>query len=129
MVLSLDIRILGVPGFIMYNFKDMDINRLTRLMNQFVSEKGWYQPNSPRPQTAKNLAVSLNIEAAEILELFQWREQLPEPHKLAGECADVALYLLQLAKISGIDLEQAILEKLEINKHRSWDQPEQNNQG
>jgi NTP pyrophosphatase (non-canonical NTP hydrolase) len=113
----------------MYNFKDMDINQLTQLMNQFVSEKGWYQPDSPRPQTAKNLAVSLNIEAAEILELFQWREQPSAPQKLAGECADVALYLLQLASISGIDLEQAILEKLEINKHRSWDQPEQNNQG
>jgi NTP pyrophosphatase (non-canonical NTP hydrolase) len=102
----------------------MDIKELTQAMHQFVSEKGWYLPDSPRPQTAKNLAVSLNIEAAELLELFQWREKSPDPDKLASECADVALYLLQLASISGIDLEQAILKKLEINKHRSWDQTE-----
>jgi NTP pyrophosphatase (non-canonical NTP hydrolase) len=40
---------------------------------------------------------------------------------LAGELADVALYLLQLASIAEIDLEQAILKKLEINAKREWD--------
>ena len=99
----------------------MDINELTQAMNQFVSEKGWYQPDSPRPQTPKNLALSLNIEAAEVLELFQWREKPPDPSSLAGELADVTLYLLQLASVSGIDLEEAVLKKLEINRSRTWD--------
>jgi NTP pyrophosphatase (non-canonical NTP hydrolase) len=104
----------------MYNFEDMDISELTQAMHEFVREQGWYQPDSPRPQTAKNLAASLSIEAAEVLELFQWTEKPPAPPALAGELADVALYLLQLASISEIDLEKAILEKLKINQSRSW---------
>ncbi|HET9590435.1 MAG TPA: MazG-like family protein, partial [Anaerolineales bacterium] len=61
-------------------------------------------------------------EASEILEHFQWREETKDQEELASELADVALYLLQLASISDIDLEQAILDKLEINKTREWDQ-------
>lgn len=99
----------------------MEIKDLTRAMNQFVSEKGWYKPDSSRPQTPKNLALSLNIEAAEVLELFQWGEEPPSPQSLAGELADLTLYLLQLASVSGIDLEQAVLTKLQINRSRTWD--------
>lgn len=106
----------------MYNFETMDIKELTQAMNQFVTDKGWYDLNSPRPQTQKNLAISLSIEAAEVLELFQWIEETPEPQLLAGELADVMLYLLQLASISDIDLENAALEKLEKNTTRHWDQ-------
>lgn len=91
-------------------------------MHAFVSEKGWYNPDSPRPQTARNLAISLNLEASEVLEHFQWNETASNKENLAGELADVALYLLQLASISGIDLEEAILEKLAQNKNRRWDQ-------
>ncbi len=40
---------------------------------------------------------------------------------LAGELADVALYLLQLAKVTDIDLEQAVLDKLRVNYSRSWE--------
>lgn len=99
----------------------MDINELTQKMHQFVEEKGWYDPDSPKPQTPKNLAVSLSIETAEILELFQWIEKPPDPHMLAGELADVMLYLLQLASISDIDLEEAVCNKLKINYKRTWD--------
>lgn len=106
----------------MYNFVVMEIKDLTDEMHQFVSEKGWYDPGTPRPQTPKNLALSLSIEAAEVLELFQWIEEAPDPDLLANELADVLLYLLQLASISGIDLEQAVVEKLKINKGRTWDQ-------
>jgi NTP pyrophosphatase (non-canonical NTP hydrolase) len=105
----------------MYNFEDMDIHELTQAMHAFVRDQGWYQPESPRPQTSKNLAASLSIEAAEVLELFQWTEKPPDPHALAGELADVALYLLQLASVSEIDLEKAVLEKLKFNRNRSWD--------
>ena len=61
------------------------------------------------------------LEAAEILEHFQWREEAKDKKELASELADVALYLLQLASVSGIDLEQAILDKLKINASREWD--------
>src|SRR5258708_37921573 len=98
----------------------MNLRELTEAMHAFVAAKGWYAEGSPRPQTPRNLAASLSIEAAEVLEHFQWGERAPNP-ELAGELADVALYLLQLASLSGIDLEQAILDKLRLNYARTWD--------
>ena len=91
-------------------------------MHTFVRSKGWYENDSPKPQTPRNLAASLAIEAAEVLEHFQWRESA-DATELAGELADVALYLLQLASVTGVDLEQAILNKLEINQSREWPAP------
>ena len=98
----------------------MDLNDLTHAMHQFVDAKGWYAVASPRPQTPRNLAISLSLEAAEVLEHFQWNEQIIDRNALAGELADVALYLLQLASVSSIDLEQAILTKLDQNYRREW---------
>ena len=92
-------------------------------MHQFVQAKGWYEADSPRPQTLRNLAVSLSLEASEVLEHFQWGETLEEKNALADELADVALYLLQIASIAEINLEQAILNKLEHNYRRTWDLP------
>ncbi len=100
----------------------MDIKQLTEEMNNLVRSKGWYDPDSKRPQTPRNLAISLAVEAAEILEHYQFRENAKDKGELAGELADVALYLLQLASVTGIDLEQAILDKIAINKTREWDQ-------
>jgi NTP pyrophosphatase (non-canonical NTP hydrolase) len=100
----------------------MDIRQLTDKMHDLVRSKGWYDRDSKRPQTPRNLAISLSVEAAEILEHFQFHEHAKDKEELAGELADVALYLLQLASITEIDLEQAILEKIEINKKREWDQ-------
>ena len=100
----------------------MDIRELTDRMNDLVRSKGWYDKNSKRPQTPRNLAISLALEAAEILEHFQFREQPKDKEELAGELADVALFLLQLASVTKIDLEKAILDKIEINRTREWDQ-------
>jgi NTP pyrophosphatase (non-canonical NTP hydrolase) len=99
----------------------MDIRELTQEMHNFVEAQGWYQPDSPRRQSPRNLAISLALEASEVLEHFQWSEEIKDQQALANELADVALYLLQLASLSGIDLEQAILHKLEINYGRTWD--------
>ncbi|MCX6068616.1 MAG: nucleotide pyrophosphohydrolase, partial [Chloroflexi bacterium] len=99
----------------------MDIHQLTEEMHRFVRSKGWYEKGSPRPQTPRNLAISLSLEAAEILEHFQWRDQAKNQDELASELADVALYLLQLASVSEIDLEKAILDKLQVNATREWD--------
>jgi NTP pyrophosphatase (non-canonical NTP hydrolase) len=106
----------------MYNSPLMELKDLTQAMERLVAAKGWDQPGSPRPQTPKNLAASLCIEAAEVLELFQWSEQAPDSGALAGELADVTLYLLQLAHVAGIDLEAAVMDKLKINSQRTWDQ-------
>ena len=99
----------------------MEIKDLTQHMHAFVRAKGWYEPESPRPQTLRNLAISLNLEAAEVLEHFQWNGDLDDPAGLSDELADVALYLLQIASIAGIDLETAVLKKLDKNYQRSWD--------
>ena len=98
----------------------MDLAELTNAMHRFVETQGWYAPNSPKPQSPRNLAISLVIEAAEVLELFQWSEEEPKTEALASELADVALYLLQLACLSEIDLERAILDKLDVNYDRDW---------
>ena len=97
----------------------MDLHELTTEMHRFVAAKGWYAPDSPRPQTPRNLAASLAVEAAEVLEHYQWDDAVDQA-ELAGELADVALYLLQLASITGVDLEQAILSKLRTNYEREW---------
>ncbi len=97
----------------------MTIQELTDEMNRFVEAMGWYGEDSPWPQTSRNIAISLSLEAAEVLEHFQWGEQA-DKDTLAGELADVALYLLQLAYLTDIDLERAILDKLAINYDREW---------
>ena len=99
----------------------MDIQQLTQEMHKFVRSMGWYEQSSKRPQTPRNLAISLSLEAAEVLEHFQWKDQQLDENELADELADVTLYLLQLASLSGIDLEKAVLHKLEKNYRRTWD--------
>jgi NTP pyrophosphatase (non-canonical NTP hydrolase) len=64
----------------------------------------------------------LTLEAAEVLEHFQWDDRLDDPDELASELADVALYLLQISSLAEINLEQAILGKLRANYARSWDE-------
>ncbi|HEY4693011.1 MAG TPA: nucleotide pyrophosphohydrolase [Bellilinea sp.] len=102
----------------------MELHELTSAMHKFVEAKGWYDPASPRPQTMRNIAISLGLEAGEVLEHFQWGEDPVNREELAGELADVALYLLQLASVAHIDLEKAILDKLEHNYQRTWDADE-----
>ncbi len=99
----------------------MNLRELTEEMNRFVTAKGWYDEGSPREQKPRNLAISLVLEASEVLEHFQWSEKVSDRAELENELADVALYLLQLASVSGIDLEEAILAKLKKNYGRTWD--------
>jgi NTP pyrophosphatase (non-canonical NTP hydrolase) len=99
----------------------MDIQQLSEEMTRFVAGKGWFAANSPRPQTPRNIAASLAIEAAEVLEHFQWGDGQVDRAELGGELADVLLYLLELASITGVNLEQAALDKLKANYDRSWE--------
>jgi NTP pyrophosphatase (non-canonical NTP hydrolase) len=86
----------------------MHLSELSQAMDDFVRAKGWYEDETPRKQTPRNIAISLSLEAAEILEHFQWDENSKSREELSGELADVALYLLQLARLNQIDLEKAI---------------------
>jgi len=99
----------------------MELAELSQAMDEFVRSKGWYETDSLRKQTPRNIAISLSLEAAEILEHYQWNEKAQDREELSGELADVALYLLQLAKLNDIDLEEAIMKKLSSNYKRTWD--------
>jgi len=99
----------------------MTIAELTDVINKFVTDKGWYAPDSVFPQTPRNIATSIAVEAAEILEHFQFSDEPKRKVELAGELADVANYLFQLAYLLEIDLEQAILDKLKVNYGREWE--------
>ena len=86
-------------------------------IRKFRDERDWMQFHSP-----KNLAVSISIEAAELLEHFQWEngnEAQPrsadKKEAIADEIADVAIYLFELADNIGIDLKTAIYAKLDKN--------------
>ena len=89
-------------------------------IRKFRDDRDWKQFHDP-----KSLAASISIEAAELLELFQWlsaeesaRFAAQNRERVADEMADVAIYLLELADITGIDLARAIEAKLEKNEKR-----------
>lgn len=97
----------------------MALQALTKALLHFRDERNWSQFHSLR-----KLIVSLNLEAGELLELTQWKddeeiESLPgnpqDKESLADECADVLLYLLLIADRAGIDLEAAAQAKLVKN--------------
>jgi NTP pyrophosphatase (non-canonical NTP hydrolase) len=100
---------------------NMDLKTLTEAMHNFVESKGWYRADSTHPQTSKNLAISLVLEASEVLEHFQWSDLPADSQELASELADVMLYLLQLASVNEIDLGQAVMDKLKVNDGRNWE--------
>jgi NTP pyrophosphatase (non-canonical NTP hydrolase) len=88
-----------------------------RAMDEFVRSRGWYEPDSEKPQAARNLATSISLEANEVLECFQWADDA-DAGEVAAELADVVLYAAQLANVLGIDLGGALVEKLELNRRR-----------
>jgi NTP pyrophosphatase (non-canonical NTP hydrolase) len=99
------------------------LDRIAAQMDAFVARKGWYQSPSAKPQLPRNLAISLVLEASEVLECFQWSDHAD--HEAVGaELADVLLYAVQLAQALGIDLENAVSSKLAVNERRIWPDPE-----
>ena len=97
-----------------------DIPALQAALRTFAREREWEQFHSP-----KNLAAALSVEAAELLEHFQWlteeqsRNMPPGKRaQAAEEVADVLLYLLQLADKLGIDPLDAAWKKLETNSEK-----------
>lgn len=90
---------------------------VVKRIRQFRDERDWMKFHDP-----KNLATSISIEAAELLEHFQWktgeeaaRYAAENREAVADEVADVAIYLFELADNIGIDLAAAIHRKLDKN--------------
>ena len=75
------------------------ITELTQIMTDLVDAKGWSGNDSKRKQTPRNLACSLSIEASEVLEHFQWGEEIKDKEGLSSELADVLA--LSFAACSG----------------------------
>jgi dCTP diphosphatase len=93
--------------------------RIMREIEDFVIEKGWDRVGSVKPQTPRNLAASIAIEAAELLECFQWSD-MANHKNVESELADVLIYSLRFAQVAGIDPIAAMRKKLESNRQRSW---------
>jgi NTP pyrophosphatase (non-canonical NTP hydrolase) len=96
------------------------LSDLRERLRQFAAERDWEQFHVP-----KNLAMSVAIEAAEIMEHFQWltpdeSAALPAPQRaaVAREIADVLLYLVRLADVLDIDPVEAALDKMAINARK-----------
>lgn len=94
-----------------------ELRDLQTALRRFAEEREWQQFHTPR-----NLAASISIEAAELLEHFQWLTdeqslQIPQERleQISHEVADVLIYLLQLSDKLGIDPIEAAKRKLAIN--------------
>jgi dCTP diphosphatase len=93
----------------------MDIEDISKRLTKFAEDRDWNQYHSP-----KNLAISLAIEASELLEIFQWRtdnQQYDEPtrDKASEEIADILIYAIMFSRKMDIDMEKAVLRKIEMN--------------
>ncbi|MEM8843809.1 MAG: nucleotide pyrophosphohydrolase [Pseudomonadota bacterium] len=97
-----------------------EVQELMLELKQFAVERDWEQFHSP-----KNLSMALSVEAAELLEHFQWSTedssyQLDEKKKqlVSHEMADIFIFLLRICERLDVDLIAATKEKIAINHHR-----------
>jgi NTP pyrophosphatase (non-canonical NTP hydrolase) len=97
-----------------------DLQSLTHALREFARARDWAQFHSP-----KNLASALSVEAAELLEHFQWLTEAQscdlsadKKAEVGAEAADVLLYLLQLTDKLGIDLVAAARAKMIVNAQK-----------
>jgi NTP pyrophosphatase (non-canonical NTP hydrolase) len=102
------------------NDNSTTIDYLKKLVVKFRDDRDWKKYHNP-----KDLAISISIESNELLELFQWKtleeiqKLLENPDymkKIKNELADVIIYSLSLADILGIDVSQAVTEKIKLNE-------------
>lgn len=98
----------------------MSLEELRDALRKFAADRDWDQFHSP-----KNLATALSVEAAELLEHFQWMSEAQsmtlesdKQAKVRQEMADVFLYLIRLADKLDIDLMAAATEKIKLNAAR-----------
>ena len=92
----------------------MRYSELAGKLREFAAERDWEQFHSP-----KNLAMALNVEAAEVLEHFQWLTQ-EQSSSLSPEdlAADIQIYLVRLSDQLGVDIGSAVEKKLAVNAQK-----------
>ncbi|MGD8201358.1 nucleotide pyrophosphohydrolase [Ornithinimicrobium sp. W1679] len=99
----------------------MDIEEWQGRLRTFAQDREWEQFHTP-----KNLAMALSVEVSELVEIFQWLTPEESQLVMSGECgddvadeiADVTIYLLRLADILGVDLEDVVSRKVAKNARR-----------
>ena len=98
------------------------IQELKSLIEAFVDARDWQQFHSP-----KNLSMSLSIEAAELMELFQWLDLVEAREAMktgavrenaVDEIADVLIYALAFCNSNDIDIAEAVIRKMEKNNQK-----------
>ena len=85
------------------------MKKIIKIINSFVQARNWEQYH-----TSSELARALNIEASELSELYLWGKT-PSSERLREELADVLIYALMLADKNDININTAILDKIEKN--------------
>lgn len=105
-----------------YNDMDTTLAELKARSAAFTRARDWDQFHTPR-----SLAISIAIEAAELLEHYQWHENRPRGNnfdekqfraEVASELADVLIYCLHFSNVTNIDIAAAVWEKLALNEQR-----------
>ena len=90
------------------------VEKLNNEINRFRDERNWRQFHNE-----KDLAISINLEASELLEIFQWKNSEEAVsnsfNNLKDELADVLIYSFMLADNLGLNIEEIILNKLQKN--------------
>lgn len=87
--------------------------KIIKLINDFVEERNWEQFH-----TGNNLAKSLVLEASELLELYQWTDEVESIERLAEELADVFVYCVQIAEKYNFNIEEIIINKMKKNAEK-----------
>lgn len=98
----------------------MDYQKILTTLQTFRDQRGWQKYHN-----LKDLAISVNLEASEILEIFQWRASdaaltSAETKHLKEEIADTLIYLIFMCDRLNIDPEEIIMEKMRVNQTRTW---------
>jgi dCTP diphosphatase len=99
--------------------KNINISKMQEYFRNFVKERNW-----DKFQTPKNLSMALSVEAAELVEIFQWLSQkesfeiIKDKNKqeaIEDEVADIFIYLIRISDVLNIDLEKAFYNKFQKN--------------
>ena len=102
--------------------EEITIAQIIRKINAFIKERNWEKYHNP-----KDLAISISIEAGELLEIFQWLtddeitnvlKDQKKFHQIESELVDVFTYALTLANLLDIDVSKAIFNKINENKRK-----------
>jgi NTP pyrophosphatase (non-canonical NTP hydrolase) len=100
----------------------MDLDELQKKIIEFRDARDWAQYHNP-----KDLAISLMLEAAELLEVFQWKDaeeveavksDSERRKRVKEELGDILIYALNMCHAFGFDPSEVILEKLELNEKK-----------